>query len=350
MSKITLEEWTALVTNVDTSDEEIMAISKIVAGEGAFDFRLAPDPKAVDMASREIEAENAMAIANDLSRRRRSAQFRKRQLLGVDKPVLVSEMDSWGQFPIVIREIVDHLNKDFMVWSVGAAGDTAQNMVFGPLVPRRTEYVRALMKQKKDVKAFVFSAAGNDIIGEDPDTGRPVIRDLIKPFNGNHSDVEGHIDHVLLAKKLNFLRGAYSKVINDIRSVKEFENLPIIIHGYDVPYPYPWGASDKRNPAWAKNDKWLGSAFKAKGIDNKKLGRPILAFLIDSLYDMLGEFSRKPKESGVWLVNCRGALPKVTDWADEIHGTSDGFKKVASRFKTTINKAIKNAEEKSAGV
>lgn len=343
MAKISLEQWAVRIADPAMSDEEIMEISKIVPGEGAFDFRLAPDPRKVDTSSREIETENAMAIANDLSRRRRAGQFRERKARGDRSPVLVSEMDSWGQFPILIREIVDHLNKDFLVWSVGAAGDTAQNMVFGPQLPRKTEYMRALRKQKAEVRAFILSAAGNDIIGEDPETSRPVLMDMVRKFNGNPNDVEGHVNLPLLEQKLNFLRGAYSKVIGTIRAEPGFEKLPIVIHGYDVPFPYPFGAGDGRNPIWAKNDKWLGSVFKKRGIDNEVLGRPILKYLIGRLYDMLGEFQRDPRQTGVWLVDCRGALPKVTDWADEIHGTSAGFGKVARRFKKTIDKAIETA-------
>ena len=172
----------------------------------------------------------------------------------------------------------------------------------------------------------------------------PVLTDLIRDFNGDTSDAAGHINHDLLIKKLAFLRGAYSKVISTIRAEEGFAKLPIIIHGYDVPFPYPFGPDDGRNPIYAANDKWLGSVFKAKGIPNETLGREILRLLIDHLYSLLSEFSRNPRDTHVWLVDCRGALPEVSDWNDEIHGTSEGFAKVAGRFIVTLNRAIAHAE------
>ena len=54
---------------------------------------------------------------------------------------------------------------------------------------------------------------------------------------------------------------------------------------------------------------------------------------------MLKELSGQSSKTHVWVVDCRGALPKVSDWIDEIHGTSAGFAKVAKRFKACIKEA-----------
>ncbi|MBO9449926.1 DNA/RNA non-specific endonuclease [Tropicibacter sp. R16_0] len=336
--KMSAKEWRELVSDPDTTDEEIMELSIILPGAGAFDFRIVPNPDLVHLPPGAAETENAMAVANDLARSRRAASFNLRTVLGNSDPVLVSEMDSWGQFPVLIKEIVDHLNKDYRVWSVGAAGDTAQNMVLGPVEPRKTEYMLALNEKRADVKGFVFSAAGNDMIGEDPNTGKPVLTDLIRDFNGNPLDVQGHINHTLLEDRLDFLRGVYRKVITDIRSDPDFSKLPIFIHGYDYPFPYPW-VNDHRNPAYAAKDRWLGKPFSDRSIHDKTLRRDILKVFIDRLYDMLGEFSGNSKTTKVWLVDCRNTMPNLTDWADEIHGTSSGFRKVTQRFKVALREA-----------
>jgi DNA/RNA endonuclease G (NUC1)/V8-like Glu-specific endopeptidase len=336
--KMSAREWKELVSDPDTTDEEIMEVSVILPGAGAFDFRLAPNPDLVHLPPGDAETESAMAVANDLARTRRAASFDLRTGFGNTDPVLVSEMDSWGQFPLLIKETIDHLNKDYRVWSVGAAGDTAQNMVLGPVEPGKTEYMLALDEMRSEVKGFVFSAAGNDIIGEDPNTGKPVLTDLIRDFNGNPLDVEGHINHTLLDDRLDFLRGVYRKVITDIRSDPDFRKLPIFIHGYDYPFPYPW-VNDHRKPIYAAKDKWLGKPFSARGIHEKTLRREILKVFINRLYEMLAEFSGNSKTTRVWLVDCRGAMPNLTDWNDEIHGTSNGFRKVAARFKAALKEA-----------
>lgn len=337
-AKMTADEWTKLVQDPQITDEQIMEVSIIHQGSGAFDFRIAPNPDFVDLPKGAAETENAMAVANDLSRTRRKAQFNWRTSFGSKDPVLVSEMDSWGQFPVLIREIVDHLNEDYRVWSVGAAGDTAENMVLGPKEHGATEYMLALNDQREHVKGFVFSAAGNDIIGEDPKAGKPVLTDLLLPFNGDPTDINGHINHALLAEKLDFLRGVYKKVIGEIRADADFKKLPIFIHGYDYPFPYPW-VNDNRRPVHAARDKWLGRPFTKRGIMDRTLRRAILTVFIDDLYDMLGEFSKKPKTTRVWLVDCRNTMPKVSDWIDEIHGTSAGFAKITKRFQECLNDA-----------
>lgn len=335
MSKITYSEYLELSRNPEISDDELLSYSRIERGQGGFDFSVKPDPEKVEMSIEDAEFENAMQIGNGLSRFRRQMRFRRRKMFGSDLPVLVSEGDSWFQFPFLIRETVDQLEDDYLIWSVGAAGDTAQNIVYG-----RTEYMRALAKHEQDVRGFLFSAAGNDIIGEDPQTQRPVLLDLLKDFNGDINDIQGHIDLNLLDQKMSFLQDAYTKVIQDIRSRPQFANLPIFIHGYDYVFPYPWGDDDPRNPMHAEKNEWLGSPLDQRQIDDLDQRRKIIQFLIDRLYDMLAGLSANPQDTGVWLVDCRNAMPEVGDWIDEIHGTSDGFRKVANRFFEVISQAL----------
>lgn len=335
MSKITYKKYLELARDPETDDDHLLSFSRIERGEGGFDFAIKPDPEKVDLKAEDIEFENAMQIGNGLSRFRRQMRFRRRKLFGSNLPVLVSEGDSWFQFPLLVREIVDQLEDDYLIWSVGAAGDTAQNIVFG-----RAEYLKALKKQKDDVRGFLFSAAGNDIIGEDPETQKAVLFDLLKDFNGDKNDVEGHIDMDLLERKMNFLEKAYTKVINDIRAKPEFENLPIFIHGYDYAFPYPWGGDDPRHPLHADNNGWLGEPLDQHRIHDPQQRRNIIKFLIDRLYNMLEGVSADSQETGVWLVDCRGAMAEVNDWIDEIHGTSDGFKKIANRFVEVLSFAL----------
>jgi hypothetical protein len=335
MPKITYDEYSKLARNPDTREDELLSYSRIEKGEGGFDFKIVPDPEKVELASEDLEFENAMQIGNGLSRFRRQAQFRQRKLLGSQLPVLVAEGDSWFEFPLLVREIVDQLEDDYLIWSIGAAGDTAQNMVYG-----RAEYPKALRDLRQEVAGFLFSAAGNDIIGEDPATQRPVLFDLLKDYNGNNSDIEGHINQSLLEEKMSFLRQAYTDVINRIRQDLKFERLPIFIHGYDYAIPYPCAGNDPRNPLHARKNAWLGEPLDQRKIMDPALRHNIIRYMIDRLYQIMEEISGDPTQTRVWLVDCRGSMPDVTDWIDEIHGTSDGFKKVAAQFIKVIKKAL----------
>jgi len=338
MAKISFDEYLAMLRDPDVPDEKIMAYSAVRKGDGAFAPEIHPDPDKVIMTEEEQDAESAMRIGNGFARWRRKIRFHRALNGGDTRPVLVSEGDSWFQFPLLISEVIDHLGEDYLIRSVGAAGDTAQNMVYG-----RPEYIKTLRQEKERVRGFLFSAAGNDIIGEDPETERPVLLDVLRPFNGDVGDVIGHINFALLAQKLDFLRKAYTKVIDTVRAEPNLERLPIFVHGYDYVFPYPWGENDDRNPIYAAQDEWLGAPLSERGIMDHDLRRNILRTLIDALYQLLEDIAGDSAETGIWLIDCRGAMPIVTDWKDEIHGTSDGFSKVAVRFKATISDVLAQA-------
>lgn len=341
MAKLSREEYFSLFFKDDVTDEKILQYSRIVKGEGGFEWTLEPDPNKVEITEAELAEESAFRIFNSIERSRRARRFRRRLNRGEKLPILVSEGDSWFQFPFLIKEVIDQLEKDYLIWSVGAAGDTALNMVLGDQKRGQAEYLLALRSQQENVKGFVFSAAGNDILGEDPSTGESALFSIIKDYQtGQDNNPHAHINFSVLGEKLSFLKSAYQTVIGNIRVEPGFESLPIFVHGYDYVFPYPWGDDDPRNPIYAAKDQWLGKAFARRRYPTSPLRRDIMKILIDSLYDMLASVAGDSAQTQVWLVNCRGAMPNVTDWNDEIHGTSDGFKKVSTRFQAVISSVI----------
>lgn len=340
MEKITYAEYLDLTRNPDTADEILLYYSLVERGEGGFELVLKPDPSKVALSAEDIEFENAMKIGNSVFRYRRQAKFRRRKNRGENLPVLVSEGDSWFQFPLLVSEVIDQLYDDYLIWSAGAAGDTARNMVNGRKRRGETEYMRELARWKDDVVGFLFSAAGNDIIGQDVVTQEPVLFNILKPFNGDVTDVAGHINQTLLAEKMAFLRAAYTTVIEEIRAHLDFAELPIFIHGYDYAFPYPWGEDDPRRPIYAARNEWLGEPLDRRNIHDPQLRYDILKQLIDGLYDLLFELADDSTKTGVWVIDCRGAMPDVSDWIDEIHGTSQGFQNVAARFRAKLDEVL----------
>jgi len=342
---ITYKEYIALAFDPETTEEKLMEFSKVVKGDSLFDFTIAPDETKVMMSDEEQELENAMAIGNNFCRWSRKRAFNKRIKNGDKRPILVAEGDSWFQFPFIIKETVDNLKDDYTIYSLGAAGDTAENMIFSESIKKKTEYLLALREMKArnlDIRAFLFSGAGNDIIGENAE-GESSLQGIIKDFNGDKNDVVGHINFAKLHERLSRLRLGYLKVISSIRAERGFESLPILIHGYDYVFPYPW-ENDHRNPSYAKKNEWLGEPLDYRKIVDRNLRRNILKFLIDQLYEMMADIAQDSVESKVYVVDCRGAMPDLGDWNDEIHGTSDGFSKVKARFVKTL-KEVQNVTE-----
>lgn len=338
-TKISYGDYITKIYDPQTTEQWIADHSIVRPVDGPFDLRLEPDPEKVEIPPALLGNENAMALANDISRSRRKNKFDRRKKSGRHPPVLVSEGDSWFQFPVLVDDIIDGLDRDYLIYSLDAAGDTLSNMIYGQPRRGKREFLDGLDYTKKDVRGFLFSGAGNDILGDDA-SGKSVLLTLIKKFNGNVNDAIGHIDHAALASQLSFIEGAYQGLINDIRAVKAYRTLPIYVHGYDYVFPYPWkenGKPDPRKPKHAKPDQWLGSIFASKNITDQSLRRDILMDLIDQLYARLAGLAAKSGNENVFVVDCRGAMPNVSDWIDEIHGTSAGFVKVSKRFRDTIS-------------
>lgn len=342
LPQITFHELKRLLSDPAVPDAKIRPYLQVSPREHApFSPIVEPDPTMVIMDQIDrVEVESAMNWGNRFCRWRREQHFEKRLAMDDPKPIVVVEGDSWVQFPLLIDEIVDHLNSDFLIRCLGAAGDTADNMIH-----RDPEYIRELAtleqrlaKKKRKVAAFVLSASGNDVIGADA-AGQSVLLKLLR----NHQPGKGanaHIDPKASKAVFAFLEEAYGKVIETVRTTAGYKDLPILIHGYD--YAIPGGfADDPRHPIWAAQDKWLGAPMRAKGIVDPVLQREIVRVLIDRLYQMCDKLTGDSRVTKVYVVDARGALGPIDSWADEIHGTSDGFATVASRFKAVLNRVIR---------
>lgn len=334
MEKITYDEFLERWNNLDLPDSALHPYVLLEPGESAFSVEVRPNPETVTGIPR---LESAMSFLNDRSRRRRQRDFHRAlqrgQQRGDRRPVLVSEGDSWFQFPLLLDDVIDHLGKDYLIWSLGAAGDTVENMIDNDTA----EYMQGLEEQAERVQAFLLSAAGNDVIGARD--GAPVLLSLL--HKGGRSELpEKLINKAELGRVTDRLAASYRKVIGRVRSDPRFAALPILIHGYDYPFPFPFGSNDNRRPIWVltNRDKWLGSAFEERGIFGAELRREILRMLIDTLYDTLAEVAAE--DAHVHLVDLRGTLTKRTDWIDEIHGTGPGFARIAAKFDTMLRQVL----------
>lgn len=298
------------------------------------------DPEKVEIAAPGSDVEAAMLSdwANDLSRLRRQTIFKARMVFGDPRPVLVSEGDSWFQFPFLLEDVIDHIGDDFNVWSVDAAGDTLQRMVI-----ESAEYMQALRTNVKGVRAFLFSGAGNDVIGKGKN-GEPILASILRPFEPGRP-AEWYLETEELAKQLRFIEDCYRQVLTNVAA--EFPALPVICHGYD--YAIPGGfPGDPRRPNWASQDQWLAHPLNQLGIREPDLQQNIIRLLIDRLNERIMSLCGGNVRNGAfrtaWHVDVRGVLNGVSLWADELHPTDSGFARVASRFAHVLRTAMSAQE------
>ncbi|NJM33848.1 MAG: hypothetical protein HC850_03090 [Rhodomicrobium sp.] len=343
LPRISLEEFTRRLS--DPSIPEASLRPYLIADERLskpFAPAFVPNPELVEIPEDLAEAEGlqAMALGNLLARRRRQAAFRIRRIAGDARPVLVSEGDSWFEFPWYLEDVIDCLGEDFSIWSLDAAGDTLKT------IADEREYLPALREFRSSVKAFLFSASGNDIIGEDmfeidgQSVPRPVISQMLRPFAGGLT-ARDYFDTDMFRGRIGFIEAKYAEIFAAIEA--EFPELPVICHGYDYAIP-ALATGETRKPSWVQVDYWLGGPFRRDLlIADAAMQQEIVRLMIDELNLMLKRLCGGNNSGGrfrnAWHVDVRGTLGMAL-WADEVHPTDAGYKLVAAKFRDTINAAL----------
>lgn len=247
-------------------------------------------------------------VLNDRSNRARQRRFQERIGAGWSGPRLLAEGDSWFQYPILLKDVVDHLAEDHAVYSLAEAGDTLDNMVRG-----QARLEKSIGQLKID--ALLISGGGNDIAGE-------ALANHIAPWTAGCTRAENLIAETSYNA---FLTSTQEKLEHLFKSLGAgFPGLRIFIHGYDWPKP-------------AKHGPWLSPALQLRKVPADLQG-PVLRLLIDRYYDTLHSIAAR-HPGRVTVVDCRGVVDGNA-WYDELHPDNIGFARAADRFRTAIADAF----------
>ena len=280
-------------------------------GSGLFNPRLQLNPETIvlpaDPAAARARSDAALNFANGIARLRRGARFNGMVADGYDGPILVSEGDSWFQYPIILDDTIDQLyEKGFAVRSLDAAGDTLENML------EEHEYIKAIREERASI--FLLSAGGNDALGGGN------LRAHLRDFDPALSPAA----HVLpsFEKLLDHALAMYERVL---REVEAEPGVVTICHGYDYVIP--------------NAGKWLGKPMESRGITDGSVQRAIAAHMIDRFNERLRQLTALFGER-VIHVDARGAVGNTLgSWHDELHPKNPGYGRVADRFEEAIRKA-----------
>ena len=273
-------------------------------GTGAF----APVVRVNPHRLQETLTESALALGslNGLARFRRRRAYAKR-IRGWDGPRIVSEGDSWFQYPFLLTDTIDHLMRDHAVLSLGAAGDLLSDIL------RQDELLAAVATERAD--AVLLSAGGNDLLGSSRLTR------VLEPLDPGR-DAEGYLGATFDA----FLAGALASYRRLVEAVTApHPRLVVIGHGYDRAVPAA--------------GRWLGRPMARLGIEDPALQRAIVAAIVDRFHEGLVGLSRTRGLAGRFrVVDARGAVG--ARWHDELHPTDAGYADVAARFRQAIAEAL----------
>jgi hypothetical protein len=245
--------------------------------------------------------------------------------------VLVAEGDSWFDYPLndILRLLEDHHGYD--VESVAHKGDRVEDMAYGP--GQFEEFARRLeklLRQNIVPKAILLSGGGNDIAGEEFGM---LINHALSPVAG----LNGQVLSGVIDERIKF---AYVTILSAITRICEQRlngPIKILTHGYDYPVPDGRGFL---GGWWVLPGPWLEPGFRQKGYDDLAVRVALAKRLIDRFNDMLKAIVALPQFAHVKHIDLRNTLSTGSnykrDWANELHPTFAGFKRVTDRFAAAI--------------
>ncbi len=290
------------------------------------------DEEAVDLTRRILDHEKPvrnesgatrglLGILNWASRCRRQRAYRRKSR-GFTGIVIVSEGDSWFQYPKFLTDIIDWLqaNKDYNIYSLGFGGDWLANI----LVKR--EYEKVLEKEKPQV--FLVSGGGNDLV----DHSR--LASLVHEQSPERDkDPKTYRNDAYLCL-MRLFRWQYRRLYERIG--KAHPGLYIISHGYDFAIPSSrWGTGPIQILTnIVVNGKWLKRPLESRGITDPEAQEGVIRFMIDDFNQMLLELA--DEFPNVHHIDSRGKVGR-DEWYNELHPNREGFKKITRQYEELID-------------
>lgn len=239
---------------------------------------------------------------------------------------IVAEGDSWFKYTLK-KDIIDHLREmGYAIDSYAKGGDTLENMVYGTEIKKIRnntvenksnisfqETLSAIRKHKPIF--FLFSAGGNDIVGEE----------ILQYLNHAYSNSNTHINDIVFEAKLDYMQNTIEHVIKSVRATSK--TTQIIMDGYD--YPIPDGRGYKFT-FFNVSGPWILPAMGKKHILDIKDQKKILKHLVDSFNGMLAKLASK--YFNFHHIDLRGMFPHKSSWHNEIHLNNSDYKTVAAEY------------------
>jgi N-acetylmuramoyl-L-alanine amidase len=281
-------------------------------GDQPYDAALELKPEARAELESPFEGDVAINWANRLGRAERLVNYRLKTLIGFKGVRIVSEGDSWFQYPVLLDDLIDQvsLEKDLAVYSLGAAGDLVERMA------RQREYKRALNDTKSPV--LLLSGGGNDLLGD----GR--FENLLLPV-ASGATAEDLVNKVALKTASDQILRFYRQILTDVRD--NHPGVMVFGHAYDTPFP-------------KRDGKYFGKPLEDAGIE-LGLGRQVIEVIVDDFSDKLRTLAEE--FPNYQFVNMKGTVgDHHKSWRDELHPESKGFARAAEPLIDAVKTHLKS--------
>jgi len=300
--KITLSELRDMMRDIDVTDEDIAQyLKEEQKASQAFVPQITIDDTLVD--DEGLEADVALSLFNFWDKKRRQRRYRRKIKNGWSGLKVVSEGDSWFQYPFLLKDVIDQLFDDYAIYSLGGAGDLVSEML------DQDEIADAVERENPDL--LFLSGGGNDLLGD----GR--IKTAVHPFKAGRAAKD--YPNQGFSDRLGEVIETYRKLIDNTLAQKP--DLKIVCHGYDYALP--------------NKGRWLGKPMESLGIKDKKLQAGIVREMIARFNIALTALA-SDYPGRLFRVDCLEAVDPG-EWHDELHPSDTGYAAVAKRFRATVN-------------
>jgi len=259
--------------------------------------------------------QNQVRVKEIQQRRRDSAS-------GPTPLIIVADGDSWFDYPLPLPGHTDVANSlqqqgtpTPAMMKLAHYGDATTTLMGVTKRQRLVDYISEPAHGPIDV--LMFSGGGNDLVGDQ-------FRFWLKNADDvQHNPANGVADD-LLNDILGVVNIAYLELIR-IRD-QHARNAYVLVHAYD--FAIPTGI-----PACAFAGPWLRPSLVEQGWPDIEQGRQIVKTILEVFKGRLEALCAA--NENVVLVDTQGTL-SAGDWANELHPTPDGFRKIAARFRSTL--------------
>jgi hypothetical protein len=233
--------------------------------------------------------------------------------------------DSWFQYPLLSTDVHKVLRtalaNQAIFYNNSVAGQTSAK------IKSKLKFVQAELGEWGSFDALLVSMGGNDIVGDELAQyvkTKDEAQSPAHPFGGVPTVVDTFLRLSAFAQGLDFLRDDFLRVMQMRNAVAPA--CAILFHTYD--YPFPNGKPFKLGPI--EKGPWMQPAFIDVGLTNLADQRTVAIWLIDQFAALLSGLANA--STNVHLIDSRGALPNPSDWGNEIHPNTAGFKHIAMNF------------------
>jgi lysophospholipase L1-like esterase len=254
----------------------------------------------------------------------------RRALHRAPRVPLLAEGDSWFDYPF--HDVLSCLEDEhgFEVTAVAHRGDTVESMAYSD--GQLNDLVRTLdkmLRRGERPRAILLSGGGNDVAG---DEFAQLLNHSRSPRRGLQADiVKGVVDERI--------RDSFVAMVAALTAICEErlqQRIPIVMHGYAYAVPDGRGFL---GGFWFLPGPWLRPGFEQKGYTDARENQTIVDTLIDRLNAMQQQLAGSPGLEHLHHVDLRPVLPRDDYrewWANELHPTKAGFRRVAQAIATRI--------------